>query len=156
MKKPSLFYLFKSGTLVGPVSEEKLSQLRSSGELQRYSWIIDDTHQTWAPVISIPTENPFEASRERMSERHLSGAFIFMNKPYLGLVKGMHSFGVEVLLCEPGFKTNSIPANTVLHLNLADETNENAVNAKVIFQSAENHSEGTILRLGWFTAPVQL
>ena len=156
MKSVTQYYLFKSGTLVGPITEEKLKQLQTSGEILRYSWIINNNEQTWAPITSSPAENPFQSTQKTLGARDLSGVFVFMNRPYLGIVKGIHSFGVEVLLKERDLKSNSIPADTVLQLNLADETHGNAVNTQVIFQSMENHVEGVILRLGWATAPVQL
>ena len=81
-----------------------------------------------------------------------------MKKPYLGIVKGIHSFGLELLIqATPTLRRSlGIQPESVLQLNLADETNGNAVNAKVVFQSCEDHAEGILLRLGWLTAPVLL
>lgn len=156
MSKPaSQFYLFKSGLMVGPVTPQKLEALRANGEINQYSWIMDDINQTWQPVIHMPGENPFLQTKNTLQARDLSGSFIFSKRPYLGMVKGIHSFGIEIMM---DLKTRVAGLNpeTILQLNLLDETHKQWVNTKVVFQSAEEQSEGLLLRFGWVNAPAML
>ncbi len=157
MKKPAnQFYLFKSGLMVGPVTTEKLESLRSSGELSKYSWIMDDVNQTWQPVITMPGENPFQTTKDTLKARDLSGSFVFSKHPYLGMVKGIHSFGIELLMNLKVSRIAGLKTDTVLQLNLVDETNAQWVNARVVFQSAEEQADGLLLRFGWVNAPAML
>ena len=156
MKQAQQFYLFKSGLMVGPVTPEKLEALRTSGELSKYSWIMDDVNQTWQPVISQPNENPFQRTQEVLKARDLSGTFVFSKKPYMGMVKGIHSFGIELVMTLKSLRVSGLKPDTVLQLNLLDETNAQWVNTKVVFQSAEEQADGLLLRFGWLNAPAIL
>jgi hypothetical protein len=156
MKPASQFYLFKSGLMVGPVTPEKLEALRASGEISKYSWIMDDINQTWQPVITQPNENPFQRTQEVLKARDLSGTFVFSKKPYMGMVKGIHSFGIELVMTLKTLRIAGLKADTVLQLNLLDETNAQWVNTKVVFQSAEEQADGLLLRFGWLNAPAIL
>jgi len=155
MKTVTQYYLFKSGLLVGPVTPEKIEALRASGEINKYSWIMDDVNQAWQPVIAMPSENPFQKTKEVLQARDLSGSFVFSKKPYLGMVKGIHSFGVELLL-EVKTRLAGLNPETVLQLNLVDETNAHWVNTKVVFQSAEERIDGLLLRFGWQGVPAAI
>lgn len=155
-KAEERYYLFKAGQLHGPVSAEKLETLRKTGELLRYSWIMNETDQSWEPVDAKPKENPFTATKSALKSRDFSGAFIFAKNPYLGEVKGIHSFGVEILVPQSTRKIAGLEPNTVLQLNLADETHDQAINTEVVFQQAEEQSDGLLLRFGWVHGPAQL
>jgi hypothetical protein len=156
MKTPTRYYLFKAGQLHGPVTDEKLTAMRVSGDLGRYSWIINEADQTWLPVESAPTENPFTASEKTLKSRDFSGAFIFGKHPYLGEVKGIHAFGLELLVPQASAKIAGLQANTVLQLNLADDSQSQAINTEVVFQQAEVQSDGVLMRFGWVHGPAQL
>jgi hypothetical protein len=156
MKNANQYYLFKAGLMVGPVGPEKLESLRASGELAKYSWIMDDLNQTWQPVITMPGENPFQKTQEVLNSRDLSGTFVFSKKPYLGMVKGIHSFGIELIMDVKNLRIAGLKPDSVLQMNLADETNAQCVNAQVVFQSAEDHAEGVLLRFGWLNAPAMI
>ena len=142
--------------MVGPVTPEKLEALRASGEISKYSWIMDDVNQTWQPVTGMPGENPFQKTQEVLQARDLSGSFVFSKKPYLGMVKGIHSFGIELIMNIKNLRVSGLKPDTVLQLNLADETNSQWVNTQVVFQSAEDHDDGVILRFGWLNAPAMI
>jgi hypothetical protein len=154
--KATRYYLFKAGQLFGPVTHEKLETLRQTGELLRYSWIMNETDQTWEPVDTVPKENPFTATQAALKSRDFSGAFVFGKHPYVGEVKGIHSFGVELFVSQTGRKIAGLEPNIVLQLNLADETHDQAINTEVVFQQAEEQPDGVLLRFGWVHGPAQL
>ena len=154
MKTSERYYLFKGGQLFGPIVHEKLETLRKTGEILRYSWIMNESDQSWEPVDTKPKENPFTATKTTLKSRDFSGAFIFAKNPYLGEVKGIHSFGVELFI--DGHKIAGLQPNTVLQLNLADETHDQAINTEVVFQQAEEQGNGVLLRFGWVQGPAQL
>ena len=141
------YYLFKAGKLVGPLSETRIDAMRKNGELLQYSFMIDDKTQKWSPTELTPSINPFAQNKENLEERVISGAFSWLNRPYLGQVKGMHDFGIELLLDQGSIK--GLQMNTPLQLNLVDETNSQWLNTKVIFQNAEENQNGILLRLNW-------
>jgi hypothetical protein len=150
------YYLFKAGQLHGPIAQQRLDDLRSTGELLRYSWIMNESEQTWTPVEPAPRENPFNSTQKTLNSRDFSGAFVFGKHPYLGEVKGIHSFGLELLVPQTHTKIAGLLPNTVLQLNLADETHDQAINTEVVFQQAEEQGNGVLLRFGWVHGPAQL
>lgn len=150
------YYLFKSGRLYGPLTEEKLTTLRTSGEIAKYSWIIDETQQKWQPVETAPQDNPFAASAQSAKDRDLSGAFIFGKNPHLGAVRGLHAFGVDLLVPAGSAKIAGLQPNTVLQLNLADESDAQSMNTEVVFQQAEEQPDGVLIRFAWVHGPAQL
>jgi len=156
MSTQNRYYLFKAGKLTGPLSSSKVEELRSSGKLSHYSWMMDESTQTWSPIETMPTENPFQASLQTLKERILSGAFQHRGKALTGIVKGMHSFGLEILMPKESREWNGLSTSSPVVLNLVDETHLKASNTKVTFQSAEPTSEGTVLRFSWHDAPAPL
>jgi hypothetical protein len=156
MKHSNHYYLFKAGKITGPLNHEKVEGMRASGDLLKYSWMIDEETQKWQPIDTIPNENPFTATKEVLGEREISGSFFYMKKPYLGTVKGIHSFGLELLVDHDVSRISGMSPNTVLHLNLVDETNEQWVNTQVSFQSQESSKQGTLLRFGWVSGPAKI
>ena len=156
MSKPNRYYLFKAGKLVGPVTGLKIDELRLSKEILRYSWMMDESTQAWTPVDEMPTENPFEATLTTLKERTLSAAFLYRDSAFTGEVKGIHSFGLEVMVPKESRSVNHIQANSIHVLNLIDETHLKSSNAEVIFQGLEKIAEGIILRFMWRDAPTPL
>ena len=152
-KKNTTYYLFKGGRLVGPVTAEKVESLRKNREIYQYSWIMDETHQTWMPIDEMPTENPFQATLSQLKERTLSGAFIYRQNVVEGTVKGIHSFGIEVLLSKESKHHQGLKSDTYFLLNLVDETNSKASNANVIYLGSEVTEAGTLLRFNWQDQP---
>jgi hypothetical protein len=157
----NFYYLFKAGKMVGPLNERRIDAMRKSGEILQFSWIIDQAKQQWSPVDTIPHENPFLATKEAMGERVISGAFLWLTKPYVGLVKGIHSFGLELFVDKKTLGTSSwknvgLNQNSSVHLNLVDETHAKWLNAKVVFQTMEEQSDGLLLRFGWLDEPVKI
>jgi hypothetical protein len=118
--------------------------------------MMDETTQTWSPIEGMPTENPFQASLQTLKERILSGAFQHRGKALSGIVKGMHSFGLEILMPKESRDWNGLSTSAPLLLNLVDETHLKTSNAKVTFQAAEATSEGTLLRFSWHEAAAPL
>ena len=156
MSNQNRYYLFKSGKLTGPLSQSKIEEMRSNGKILTYSWMMDETTQTWSPIEGMPTENPFQASLQTLKERILSGAFQHRGKALSGIVKGMHSFGLEILMPKESRDWNGLSTSAPLLLNLVDETHLKTSNAKVTFQAAEATSEGTLLRFSWHEAAAPL
>ena len=161
MSNPNQYYLYKAGKIVGPVSEQRLESMRKSGEMMNFSWMIDQENQEWKSIDPVPLENPFAVSKEAIGERVISGAFLWLTRPYVGLVKGIHSFGLELLidkatLASGSWKNVGLSSNSPVQLNLVDETHAQWVNTKVIFQTVEEQSEGLLLRFGWLDAPVRI
>jgi hypothetical protein len=154
MDAKNRFYLFRNGRLVGPVSSEKVDSLRKSKEILQYSWIMDEELQRWSPIDAMPAENPFQATLSTLKERTLSGAFLNRTHPITGLIKGIHSFGVELLV--DGSKSQPIAEHSTHLLNLIDETNLKSSNAEVIYQGQEKTSDGLLLRFTWRDAPTPL
>ena len=154
MDAKNRFYLFRAGRLVGPVGPEKVESLRKSKEIFHYSWIMDEETQRWVPIDSMPSENPFQASLSTLKERTLSGAFLNRAHPVTGVIKGMHSFGIELLV--EGTKSQAIADHSAHLLNLIDETNSKSTNAEVIYQGQEKTSEGILLRFTWREGPTPL
>jgi|GEM_PF-2145969 len=156
MSTQNRYYLFKAGKLTGPISQSKIEELRSTGKLLQYSWIMDETTQSWSPIEGMPKENPFQASLQTLKERILSGAFHHRGKALTGVVKGMHSFGLEILMPRESREWNGLSTTLPMTLNLVDETHLKTSNAKVTFQAAEATGEGTILRFSWIDSPAPL
>jgi hypothetical protein len=155
------YYLYKAGKMVGPITELRLDAMRRSGEILHYSWIIDQLQQEWSPVDHVPHENPFLATKEAIGERVISGAFLWLTRPYIGLVKGIHSFGLELFVDKASLGTSSwknvgLSMNSAVQLNLVDETHAQWLNAKVVFQTMEEQGDGLLLRFGWSDAPVRI
>ena len=156
MSNQNRYYLFKSGKLTGPLSQSKIEEMRSTGKLLQYSWMMDETTQSWSPIEGMPTENPFQASLQTLKERILSGAFQHRGKALSGVVRGMHSFGLVILLPRESRDWNGLSTTTPLTLNLVDETHLKTSNAKVTFQAAETTADGTLLRFSWHEAAAPL
>jgi hypothetical protein len=154
MENKNRFYLFKSGRLVGPLSASKVEELRKSKDLYQYSWMMSEENQSWMPVDEMPSENPFRATLSTLKERTLSGAFLNRAHPVTGIIKGIHSFGLELLT--PGSKLISILEHSIHLLNLIDETNLKSSNAEVVFQGQEKTESGILLRFTWRESPTPL
>ena len=152
--KKNRIYLFKAGRLIGPVSEQKIEDLRKSKEIYQYSWMMDEANQKWTPIDEMPKENPFQASLTTLKERVLSGAFLNRTNPVTGIVRGLHSFGVELFI--EGTKTPALNERSTYLMNLIDETNLKSTNAEVIYQSQEKTSDGILLRFNWRDGPTPL
>ena len=118
--------------------------------------MIDESNQKWHPVDAQPTENPFTATKETLGERVVSATFLYMKRPFIGLVKGIHSYGLEIIVDHDINKILGMSPNTVIQLNLVDETNEQWINTKVVFQSQEQTKLSVILRFGWLEGPVKI
>jgi hypothetical protein len=148
------YYLFKAGRLVGPLTAEKIDEMRANGQINQYSWMMDEQKQVWAPVEAMPKENPFQASLASLKERVLSGAFIHRGIPLTGVVKAIHTYGLEILLetASPGGLNSRVP----IRLNLVDETHFKASNAEVLFQNMEKTAQGVLLRFSWKDLPSTL
>ena len=156
MSNPSRYYLFKAGRLTGPLSASKIEEMRADGKLDQYSWMMDEASQAWTPIEGMPKENPFQSSLQTLKERTLSGAFIHRGKALAGVIKGMHAFGLEILLPKESREWNGLSTTAAMLLNLVDETHLKSSNTKVIFQSAEPTPEGTLLRFSWQDSPAPL
>lgn len=156
MSIPNRFYLFKAGRLVGPVTSHKIEELRLSKEILQYSWIMEESKQTWTPIDEMPKENPFEATLTTLKERTISGAFLYRDAAFSGEIKGIHSFGLELMMPKENRTVSHIQNNSVHLMNLIDETNLKSSNAEVIFQGIEKLAEGTLLRFIWRDAPTPL
>ncbi len=130
--------------------------MRSTGKLLQYAWMMDETSQTWSPIEGMPMENPFQASLQTLKERIMSGAFHHRGRALSGVIKGMHSFGLEILIPKESKDWAGISGSTPLTLNLVDETHLKTTNAKVTFQAAEVTADGTLLRFSWHEAPAPL
>ena len=154
MTPKSRYYLFRAGNLIGPVSAQKIDNLRRSKEISQYSWIMDEEHQRWAPVDEMPHENPFQATLSHLKERTLSGALLNRNQTFSGIIQGIHSFGLELLIA--GKKTFSVALQSAHLLNLIDETNLKSTNAEVIYQGQEKTADGLLLRFTWRDSPSTL
>lgn len=150
---PNTYYLFKSGRLIGPVTSEKIEALRSSKEIYQYSWIMDEAHQTWMPIDEMPTENPFQATLSQLKERTLSGAFVHRHHVVEGTVKGIHSFGIELLVPKEQRDHQGMTKESRVLINLVDETHLKTSNANVIYQGSEPTEAGTLLRFNWQDQP---
>ncbi len=147
------YYLFKTGRLIGPVTAEKIESLRASKEIYQYSWIMDEGTQTWAPVDEMPSENPFQASMKQLKERTLSGAFLHRQNVFEGIIRGIHSFGIELLLPKENRMHAQLQSESSFLLNLIDETNSKSSNASVVYQGSESTDAGTLLRFNWQDLP---
>ncbi len=155
MNTQGRYYLFKAGRLVGPLTGAKVDELRQSKKILEFSWIMDETTQTWAPIDQMPKENPFQATLSSLKERTLSGAVLWRDQTLLGSIKGIHSFGLE-LLVTGNSSAQKLTQNSVHTLNLIDETNQKGSNSEVIYQGHEKTEEGILLRFSWRDAPSAL
>ena len=156
MQTIARYYLFKAGRLVGPLTGAKVEELRQSKKILEYTWIMDETSQTWTPIDTMPKENPFQATLSTLKERSLSGAFLWRDQTCSGAIKGIHSFGLEMLLPTGNSSAQKLQSNSVHVLNLVDETNLKGANTEVIYQGQEKTDEGTLLRFSWREAPSPL
>ena len=147
------YYLFKAGRLIGPLTAEKVEALRASREIFQYSWIMDEAHQTWTPVDEMPKENPFQASMKQLKERTLSGAFLHRQNVFEGIIRGIHSFGIELLLPKDNRTHTQLQGESSFLLNLIDETNSKSSNASVVYQGSESTDAGILLRFNWQDLP---
>ena len=142
------------GRLLGPLSEQKIEAMRQSKEIFRYMWIMSEQDQRWLAIDDMPSENPFQVTVDALKERTLSGAFMNRSHPVSGIIKGIHSFGVELLV--EGQKFVSLLEQPFHMMNLIDETNHKSSNAEVVFQGQEKTTDGILLRFAWKEAPIAL
>ncbi len=156
MKNTQRYYLYKDGSLLGPLNEDQLNALKVSKKINQYSWIIDEAKQSWSPITAAPSENPFQMTEKAIGKSELTGAFVFMKQPFLGVIQGIHSFGVELLVKQTALKSLSLIPESIIRLNLADETNSKEFHTQVKYQGSERHPEGILLRFGWMSALAQL
>lgn len=150
------YYLYKQGTLTGPVDTEKLEDLKTSRKLYEYQWMIDSESQTWKSICDSPGENPFKISQKNLKDRILSGAFFIAKKAYSGEIRSIHSFGVEIVIAKQKGMLNGFSENKSVFLNLCDETNYTFVNAKAFVQSQEIADDGLHIRFNWDQQEVAL
>jgi hypothetical protein len=143
------YYLYKQGTLTGPVASDKIEELKISKKLFEYQWMIDDESQTWKSICETPKENPFQISQKNMKDRTLSGAFFIAKNAYSGEIRTIHSFGVEIVLQHQKSILRGLSEFKSIFLNLCDETNFTFVNAKAIVQSQELTEDGLHIRFSW-------
>lgn len=150
------YYLYKQGTLTGPVDGEKMDELKKSRKLFEYQWMIDSESQSWKSICEVPRDNPFRMSEKNMKDRQLSGAFFIAKTPYIGEIRQIHSFGVEIVLQNQKGLLRGLTESKSIFLNLCDETNYTFVNAKAIIQSQEYASDGLHIRFNWDQQEVSL
>ena len=150
------YYLYKQGTLTGPVTAEKIEDFKKSKKLQEYQWVIDSESQTWKSICDAPSENPFQMSHKNMKDRSLSAAFFIAKNAYSGVIKQLHSFGVEIVLKNQKGMLRGLSESKSIFLNLCDETNFTFVNAKAFIQSQEIADDGLHIRFNWDQQEVAL
>jgi hypothetical protein len=150
------FYLYRAGSMIGPINQERLTSLKASGDLNKYTWIIDADAQKWMPIDAMPQENPFQMTQKVVGNREISGAFLFGNEAFSGTIQGIHSMGLELRMTHVDLRSMKIAPQTVLPLNLIDETNDQTLTTTVIFQGAEIQNEGVLVRLGWKNAALTI
>lgn len=150
------YYLYKQGTLTGPVGSEKLDDLKKSKKLMEYHWVIDNESQTWKSLCDAPGDNPFKMSQENMKDRSLSGAFFIAKNAYSGIIRNFHSFGVELVLKDQKNPLRGLSELKSIFLNLCDETNFTFVNAKAFMESQEVAEDGLHVRFHWDQQEVAL
>lgn len=143
------YYLYKPGTLTGPVAVEKIEELKKTKKLYEYQWMIDSESQTWKSICETPKENPFKISQKNLKDRTLSGAFFIARNAFVGEIKQMHAFGVEIVLKNQKTPLRGISETKSIFLNLCDETNYTFVNAKAFLQSQEFAEDGLHVRFNW-------
>lgn len=143
------YYLYKQGTLTGPISSEKLEELKKSKRFYDYHWMIDSEQQTWKCISDSPAENPFQLSKNNLKDRSLSAAFMVSKKAFTGEIKNLHSFGVEIILKGLKHSLKGLSDKKSISLNLCDETNLTFVNAKALPQSQEMAEDGLHIIFNW-------
>ncbi len=152
----SRIYLFKAGKLFGPLHETKIDQMKESGELKDYSWMMNEANQTWVPIEAMPSDNPFQESLKSLHDRSISGIFIHRGHAHSGIVTKMHSFGIELWVpFNEGARPGLSPQTSIL-MNLVDETHLKTSNAGMVFQTAVKSEDGVLLHFGWENGPVNL
>ena len=149
------YYLYQSGKLQGPLDVQQIEQMKTSGKIKQYTWIINNKDNVWEAVEPVPLENPFLMTQAHLENRELSGSFLFMKKPFLGIVQGIHAYGIELLITHDQNQISGIPLGHLLNLNLVDETHEKWINTKMSFQNLEKTKSGTLIRLNWHSRPIQ-
>ncbi len=150
------YYLYKQGTLNGPLTLEKIEELKKNKKILEYQWIIDSESQSWKSLSETPKENPFNITNHNIKDRVLSAAFFIGKNAHAGNIIKMHSFGVEVLLKQQKGLIRGISELKSILVNLCDETNFTFINAKAIIQSQEMTKEGLHVRFNWDQQEVTL
>lgn len=150
------YYLYQPGQIDGPFNSNRLEDLKKSGKLRQYHWMIDSESQIWKSISDAPTENPFETAQRTMRGRLLSGAFILANEAYSGRITNLSSFGIELVI--PQFRKflRGINQSRALMLNICDETNQVFVNVRAQLHSQSQTEEGLILKFNWENQGVSL
>ena len=150
------YYLYKQGTLTGPVASEKLDEMKKSRKLMEYHWVIDSESQTWKSISETPADNPFLISQKNMENRSLSAAFFIAKDAYAGEIRSFHSFGVEIVLKGLKNTLRGLSERKSIFLNLCDETHFTYVNAKAFMQTQEIAEDGLHVRFNWDQQEVSL
>ena len=150
------YYLFKQGTLKGPLTSDKIEELTKNKKIFEYQWMMESESQVWKTICESPNENPFHMSQQNMKGRTLSGAFFIAKNAYSGEIKQFHSFGIEMVLPLQKSLLRGLSDNKSIFLNLCDETNFTFVNAKAFIQSQEIAEDGLHIRFNWDHQEVSL
>ena len=150
------YYLFKQGALTGPVSAEKLEEMKLSNKLYEYHWLIDSETQTWKSITEAPGTNPFKISQQKMKDRLLSGAFFIAKNAFAGEIRSFHTFGVELVIKDQKTPLRGLSELQLINLNLCDETNFTFINTKAFMESQEVAEDGLHVRFHWDQKEVAL
>ena len=150
------YYLYKPGTLRGPIPADKVEELKASKKLFEYQWMIDNESQVWKSICDMPSENPFHLSQINTNGRMLSAAFFIAKNAYSGEIKQLHNFGVEILLPFQKNILRGLLESKSIFLNLCDETNFTFINAKAFIQSQEISADGLHIHFKWDQQEVAL
>lgn len=150
------YYLYKNKKLVGPISQQKLDQLRTQNELLQYHWLIDSETQQWVSIDPLPTENPFLKTEQAVANRELHAAFLTKLNAFSGKILGLHSYGLELFIPHAFLKQLGLKNQDQVPLNLIDLSNQKFINTHGIFQTAEQQENGLVIHLTWAGLPASL
>ncbi len=139
------YYLYGSGKMLGPITEEKLNQLRLQQHPLPYLWIIEESDGKWMPVEQSPNFNPFQSKNDALTTGSLSAAFTLANHPIIGQVQAYHRFGLQVWVAELGkhsdaYRIPKKPQKVIL--NMVDEKNQKWLVSEFHLESIERTAQG--------------
>jgi hypothetical protein len=153
MSGKKLIYLGRGGRVHGPFPAEKLDELRLSGEIEKYTYLWDESAHEWRNLDPLPPEPGAPTQTTRKGGLEAADAICHDHCTLVaGLLENISDLGCE-LVSRDHADAPRLALNSALVLNVLDKKGERAVNVRASASEVWRRDGAWIYRIRWAHRP---
>ncbi len=145
------FYLGKKGKSFGPFTTAEIEAMRLSGELEAYSYLWNDSDQSWKTIEAAPPP-PGLTPAPQISEHQYEAICHDTNTIVSGALENVSESGCD-LICRDNSDSPRLGVKALLMLNVLDNAGKKAVNVKASLSEIVRREKTWVYRLRWARLP---